>query len=113
MHVWLGDVFDDNWDVIVPTANRLVVRCRQESSVVIDESDRIDGSQMLVVCLRNLLLPHVVLNDLLVLHTCKEDVLLVGLGVELDHIRYFAVAKGHDTLARLGIPQLDMTIVRG
>ena len=39
MHVWLCDVFDDYRDVKVPGANRLVVGCGDETSVIVHERD--------------------------------------------------------------------------
>ena len=42
MHSRFGDVFDDDWNIVVPDSNRLVVRRRDESTVLIDEIDRVD-----------------------------------------------------------------------
>jgi len=44
VHVWLRDVFDHNGDVVVPTSYRFVVRCRDESSILINKRDGIDWS---------------------------------------------------------------------
>lgn len=124
MHVWLGNVFDDNRNVVVPSSNGLVVRCRQESTVAVHKSNGVDRSKMLVVCLHNLSLPRVVLvvnadsslaqgthlNDLLVLHTGHEDVLFVAVRVELDHIWYLPVRERKDAFTRFRVPHLDLSI---
>jgi hypothetical protein len=102
VHVRLGNVFDDDGDIVIPPSDRLVVRSRQESSVVVDPGDGVDGSQVLIVLLRDLLLSQIVLNDLLVLHTSQEDVLLVVVRVEFHTVRNFSVRKGLDTLTCYG-----------
>ena len=63
MHERFGDVFDDNRDVKVPCTYSLVVRRRGEPSILIDESDRIHRSQMLVIFLRDLTSVYVVLTN--------------------------------------------------
>lgn len=62
MHIRFGDVLDHNRDIIVPCTDRLIVRRRDETSVVVDESNRVDRSQMLVVFLRDFGGVHVVLE---------------------------------------------------
>ena len=54
VHEGLGDVLDYNRNVIVPCANRLVIRGSHKSPVFVYECNRIDRSQMLVVFLYNL-----------------------------------------------------------
>jgi hypothetical protein len=49
VHVWLGDVLDDDGDVVVPTTDGLVVRRGQESPVAVNKGDRVDRAQMLIV----------------------------------------------------------------
>jgi hypothetical protein len=102
VHVRLGNVFDDDGDIVIPPSDRLVVRSRQESSVVVDPGDGVDGSQVLIVLLRDLLLSQIVLNDLLVLHTSQEDVLLVLVRVEFHTVRNLSVRKGLNTLTCYG-----------
>ena len=115
MHIGLCDVLDDDGNIVVPPSNRLVIRCRQEPSIVIDPGNCVDRAQMLVVLLRDLLLSQIVLNrwikvsfvhghtssrqsaaylnDLLILHTSQEDVLLVFIRVELDTVGDLAVRE--------------------
>ena len=62
MHIGLCDVLDDDGNIVVPPSNRLVIRCRQEPSIVIDPGNCVDRAQMLVVLLRDLLLSQIVLN---------------------------------------------------
>lgn len=61
MHRRLGDVLDDDGDVPVPDSDRFVVRRRDESSVLVDKVDRVDGSEMRVVLLRDIARGDVVL----------------------------------------------------
>lgn len=109
MHMRLCDILDDDRDIIVPCANGLVVGCGDETSVLVDERDTVHRPKMLVIFLGNLTRVHVVLDilsapkiapvycspthldDLLIAHTSKEDVLLVFIGVELDDIWYFTI----------------------
>lgn len=44
VHVRLGNVLDDDGNVIVPSADSLVVRSGQESPVLIDKSDGVDSA---------------------------------------------------------------------
>lgn len=62
VHVGLSDVLDHDRDIVVPRSDRLVVRGRDEPAVVVDEGDRVDGSEMLVVLLRDLVGVGVVLQ---------------------------------------------------
>lgn len=121
VHVWLGDVFDDNGDVVVPNADRLVIRSGNKSTILVDECNGVHGSQMLVVLLGDLRRVHVVLergdnmnttpirckrgstvaylDDLLVRHTRQEDVLFVFVRVESYDVRDLAVREGLKTCA--------------
>jgi hypothetical protein len=51
------------------------------------------------------------LNNLLVRAACNEQRLLVGIGVEFDAVRRFAICESPDTRAGLGVPVLDPSIV--
>ena len=62
VHVRLCDILDDDGNIIVPPSDRLVVRGRQEPPVVVHPGDGVDRPQMLIVLLRDLLLPQVVLR---------------------------------------------------
>lgn len=44
------------------------------------------------------------LYDLLVTHTSEEYMLFIHVGVETDHIWYFAVAEPFETLSGLRVP---------
>jgi hypothetical protein len=54
VHMWFGDVLDDYWDIVVPTTYRFVVGGGYETTILIDESDSIDGSKMLIISLDDL-----------------------------------------------------------
>jgi hypothetical protein len=64
VHVWLRDVFDRDRDVEIPSANRLVIRSRDEPPILVHESDCVDRSQVLVVLLRDLSRSYVVLQGI-------------------------------------------------
>jgi hypothetical protein len=63
VHVWLSDIFDNNGDVKVPCSNGFVVRSCYKTSVLVYECDGIDGSQVLIVLLRNLSRVNIILED--------------------------------------------------
>ena len=63
VHVRLGNVLDNDGNIELPCTDRLVVRSRDESAVVVDEGDSIDRSKMLVVLLRDIARVHVVLCE--------------------------------------------------
>jgi hypothetical protein len=52
------------------------------------------------------------LYNLLVRHSSKEDILFILVRVKANNVRDFPIAESLDTLARFGIPQLHLTIVR-
>lgn len=58
-----GNVFDNHRNVVVPSADGLVVRSCHESPILIHECDRVHGTKMLVVFLCDLTRVHVVLYD--------------------------------------------------
>lgn len=60
--MWLSDVFDDYGDIVVPNADRFVIRGGNKSTVLVNEGDGVHGSQMLVVLLGDLRRIHVVLE---------------------------------------------------
>lgn len=81
-------------DFPFPDPQRLVIGCRHEATVSIEERDRVHGSQVTIVVLgqsseivhsylHNLSRSRVPLKDLLVLHSRQEEVLLVVIRVEL------------------------------
>ena len=41
MHVRLGDVFDNDWDIIIPSTNGLIVRRGDKSPILIYKGDGI------------------------------------------------------------------------
>jgi hypothetical protein len=54
VHMRFGDVLDDYWDIVVPSTYRFVVGGGYETTILIDESDSIDGSKMLIISLDDL-----------------------------------------------------------
>ena len=66
MHVRLAYVLRHNRDAEFPNIHLFVISCRDKSSAVLNESDRIDGAEMLLVLLHNLLRVCVKLKDLLI-----------------------------------------------
>lgn len=120
VHVRLCNVLDDNGDIEVPCSNRLIVRSRYEAAVLVDEGNRVDRPKMLIVLLRYLARVHVILrrrlhltpfrrtethlNDFLIRHTSKEDVLFVFVRMETHDVRNLPVAEALDALACLRIP---------
>lgn len=61
VHIGLSNVLDNDGNVVVPSSNTLVVRGSDEPSVFVDESDGVDGAEMLVVLLRDLVRVGIVL----------------------------------------------------
>jgi hypothetical protein len=57
-----GNVFDDDWDIVVPSTYCLVVRGGYETTILIDESNSVDGSEMLIICLDDLVRSQIVLQ---------------------------------------------------
>lgn len=62
VHVWLGDVLDDDWNIVVPGSDTLIVRSRQESTVVVHKGDGVDRTKMLIILLGDLVRIGIVLN---------------------------------------------------
>lgn len=62
VHVRLGDVFDCYRDVEIPGADRLIIRRSDKPPILIHESDRVDGPQMLIIFLCYFPRPDVVLG---------------------------------------------------
>jgi hypothetical protein len=54
VHVRFSNVLDDYWDIVVPSTYRLVVRGGYETTILIDESNSVDRSKMLIICLDDL-----------------------------------------------------------
>jgi len=44
VHVRFGNVFDDYWDIVVPSTYRFIVGGGYETTILIDESNSIDRS---------------------------------------------------------------------
>jgi hypothetical protein len=63
VHIWLGDVFDRDRDVEIPSANSLVIRSCNKPPILVHESDGVDRPQVLIVLLRDLACPYVVLEE--------------------------------------------------
>ena len=73
MHVGFCDVFDDDRDIIVPSTDRFVIRSSDEPSILVDECDRVDGAEMLVVFLGNLARVHIILHERFQLPLCNAS----------------------------------------
>ena len=56
-----GNVFDDYWDIVVPSTYRLVVGGGNETTILIDEGNSVDRSEMLIVSLDDLVRSQIVL----------------------------------------------------
>lgn len=39
MHEWLCNVFDDDGDIVVPSTDRFIVGCSDESPILVDEGN--------------------------------------------------------------------------
>lgn len=66
MHIRLTDMLCDDWNSELPDVDFLVVCCGNKAAAVLDECDRVDGAQMLLVLLDGLFLVDVILDYLLV-----------------------------------------------
>jgi len=62
MHVGFCNVLDDDGYVIVPGADSFIVRGGDKPTIFVDKCDRIDGTQVLVVFLRDVARIHIVLR---------------------------------------------------
>jgi len=77
LHVRFADMFHDHRDAVFPHKDLLVVGCRDELLVVVDEEEAVDGTQVLIVNLRDFVALDVPLNDFLVV-LCHEELVLFG-----------------------------------
>ena len=66
MHVRLTDMLGDNGDSELPDIHFLVICGRNESPSILNESDGVDGTKMLLVLLDDLLRVGIELQDLFV-----------------------------------------------
>lgn len=62
MHVRLGNVLDHDRNVVIPTSNGLIIGGGHEAPVLVNERDGIDRSEMLIVCLGDLVGSGIVLG---------------------------------------------------
>ena len=62
MHVRLSNVLDDYGDVKVPGSDRLVIGGCNEPPILVNEGNRVDGPEVLVVFLRDFAGVHVILH---------------------------------------------------
>lgn len=132
VHVWLGDVFNRDRDVEIPCANRLIIRSGYEPPILVHECDSVHRPQVLIILLRDLACPYVVLesetainhtyregnvgetphlHNLLVRHPRQENILLVVVGMEPNHIRNLSVAKAAEALSGLCIPEFHLSVI--
>jgi hypothetical protein len=74
VHMRFGNVLDDYWDIVVPSTYRLVVGGRYETSILIDESNCIDRSKMLIISLDDLVRSQIVLPVRLTPYSRDSDI---------------------------------------
>ena len=110
MHIWLTDVLGYHWNTKLPHIHLLVICGRDEPSAILNECDRIDRTQMLLVLLHNFLRVGVELKDLFIGATRKEYVLLVLCWVELHTKWRSSIREAADYFSSLGVPQIDQFI---
>ena len=103
-------MLDRHWDPKFPNEHLLVVGCRHKSAVFLAEGEGVHGAEMLVIDLLLLAATHIVLHNLLVRATNHQDVGLVRM--ELGAVRQLAIREGGDALASLGVPELEVSIIR-
>ena len=104
-------MFGDDWDAELPQIDLLVVGCRDEPLAVLDESDAVDRTLMLIVRLDNLAGVSVVLYNLLVAVAGEEDIRArrVPDAAERSLLR----AKRVDDSTGLRVPEVRHTIEPG
>jgi hypothetical protein len=129
VHCWLCDVLDDDWNIEIPSSNALVIRSRHKAVEVlagrfestrrnapfalINKSNGVDRSEMLIVFLSDIARVGIPLNDLLVVHASQKDVALGWIRVELDAIGQLLIRESLQTLARFRVPKLHLSIEAG
>jgi len=74
VHVRFGNVFDDYWDIVVPSTYRFIVRGRNETTILIDESNSIDRPKMLIIRLNDFVRSQIVLHVSPTPHTNNVDI---------------------------------------
>lgn len=128
MHVRFSDVFNHNGDIIIPCSDGFVVRGCDEPSILVNECNGIYRTQVLIVFLCDFTRVHVILtmcklkefenkrsdtnlNNLLIRHSGKEDMLFVLVWMESYDVRNLPIAKPFDTLTGFSVPQLDRSVV--
>ena len=104
MHVRFGDIFDINGNIPLPDTDRLVISRRNKSSIVVNKSNGINGSQMAVVFLNYTSRASVPTNDLLIGHTGEEEVGAFLIGIEFYRISDLSIGEPFDALTRLCVP---------
>lgn len=90
MHIWLGNIFNDDWYIKLPGTHRLIVGSSNETSIVIYKCNGVDSAQVLIVFLRDLAAVDVELYNLFIRATCQEDILLILVRVERHAVRCLA-----------------------
>lgn len=70
VHVGFRDEFDGDGDVVFPSAEGFVVGSGDEAAIIVDESDCVDGPEVVVVFLGHGAGAGVELDDFLVGHAC-------------------------------------------
>lgn len=69
-HTGVSDVFDWHGNAVFPCSERFVVGGAHEPAAFVDEDQRVDGAEVVVVFLREFAGAGVELDDFLVGHAC-------------------------------------------
>ena len=111
LHIWLADVFSNYRNSELPDINFLVIRRRNKLLSILDKSKTVYGSLMLFILLNNFLCICVVLKNLFILTTCKENVLLVVRRMELHTKWRSSICEATNHFPGLSVPQLNNSII--
>jgi len=74
VHVRFGNVFDDYWDIVIPSTYGFIVGGGYETTILIDESNSIDRPKMLIIGLDDLVRSQIVLHVSYTSSTARLDV---------------------------------------
>ena len=104
VHVGLRNVLGDNRDAKLPYIDFLVISRAHKPPPMLDKSQRIYRSEMLLVLLNNVFRVGVKLQDFLVGAPSQENVLLILCGMEFDTEGCFPIGKTADNFTCFGVP---------
>src|SRR2546429_9745988 len=110
-HARVGDELYWDWNVVFPRSQTFIVRCRDESTILVNKCEGVDGSKVVVVFLCHFSASCVELNNLFVGHAGQEFVAAIS-RVEADAMRRFACREARYAFPIFSIPQLHLSIER-